>query len=51
MKEKALELAKAMESEDGVTNAVRAFLKNLPVKSDEISPPPRRNFLQFLGLS
>ncbi|CAM0908328.1 unnamed protein product [Alopecurus aequalis] len=41
VKEKAVELAKAMESEDGVTGAVRVFLKHLPSsKADEDSPPP-----------
>ncbi|KAK8573323.1 hypothetical protein V6N13_100125 [Hibiscus sabdariffa] len=42
VKEKAIELAKAMESEDGVTGAVKAFLKHLhPKKSDpELSPAP-----------
>lgn len=32
MKENAVELAKAMETEDGVSGAVRAFLKHLPKK-------------------
>lgn len=49
VKEKAVELAKAMESEDGVTGAVRAFLKHLPCKKDENSPPPTHGFLEFLG--
>ncbi|VAH39923.1 unnamed protein product [Triticum turgidum subsp. durum] len=49
VKEKAVELAKAMESEDGVTGAVRAFLKHLPCKTDENSPPPTHGFLEFLG--
>jgi sterol 3beta-glucosyltransferase len=51
VKEKAVELAKAMESEDGVTGAVRAFLKHLPSsKADENSPPPTPpGFLEFLG--
>ncbi|KAL4313027.1 hypothetical protein GQ457_01G037770 [Hibiscus cannabinus] len=42
VKEKAIELAKAMESEDGVTGAVKAFLKHLhPKKSDpELSKAP-----------
>nr|AZQ26942.1 UGT80A25 [Avena strigosa] len=51
VKQKAVELAKAMESEDGVTGAVRAFLKHLPSsKADENSPPPTPpGFLEFLG--
>ncbi|KAK6141560.1 hypothetical protein DH2020_024692 [Rehmannia glutinosa] len=32
VKERAIELAKAMENEDGVTGAVKAFLKHLPRK-------------------
>ena len=35
VKERAVELAKAMENEDGVTGAVKAFFKHLP-------PPPRK---------
>ncbi|GMI73511.1 UDP-glucosyl transferase 80A2, sterol glucosyltransferase [Hibiscus trionum] len=40
VKERAIELAKAMESEDGVTGAVKAFLKHLlPKKTEpELSP-------------
>ncbi|KAL6650357.1 hypothetical protein ACP70R_009282 [Stipagrostis hirtigluma subsp. patula] len=49
VKEKAVELAKAMESEDGVTGAVRAFLKHLPSKTEEKTPPPSSGFLEFLG--
>ncbi|KAJ0967222.1 hypothetical protein J5N97_024139 [Dioscorea zingiberensis] len=40
VKESAVELAKAMESEDGVTGAVKAFLKHLPKKPTEVSPAP-----------
>lgn len=32
MKQRAVELAKAMENEDGVTGAVKAFFKHLPRK-------------------
>lgn len=42
VKERAVGLAKAMEDEDGVTGAVRAFLKHLPRKrleSDPVSAP------------
>ncbi|CAN6242466.1 unnamed protein product [Urochloa humidicola] len=49
VKEKAVELAKAMESEDGVTGAVRAFLRHLPSKAEEQSPPHASGFLEFLG--
>ncbi|WVZ83682.1 hypothetical protein U9M48_030807 [Paspalum notatum var. saurae] len=49
VKEKAVELAKAMESEDGVTGAVSAFLRHLPSKTDEHSPPQSSSFLEFLG--
>nr|AZQ26941.1 UGT80A24 [Avena strigosa] len=51
VKEKAVELAKAMENEDGVTGAVKAFLKHLPTsKEDENSPPPTPpGFVDFLG--
>ncbi|KAK6164268.1 hypothetical protein DH2020_001132 [Rehmannia glutinosa] len=34
VKERAIELAKAMENEDGVTGAVKAFLKHLPRKKN-----------------
>ncbi|RLM66488.1 sterol 3-beta-glucosyltransferase UGT80A2 isoform X2 [Panicum miliaceum] len=51
VKEKAVELAKAMESEDGVTGAVRAFLRHLPSKTEEQSPPQSSSFLEFLGPS
>ncbi|XP_027093720.2 sterol 3-beta-glucosyltransferase UGT80A2 isoform X1 [Coffea arabica] len=40
VKERAVELAKAMEDEDGVTGAVRAFLKHLPRKKMEPEPVP-----------
>ncbi|KAJ1269989.1 hypothetical protein BS78_06G020600 [Paspalum vaginatum] len=49
VKEKAVELAKAMESEDGVTGAVSAFLRHLPSITDEHSPPQSSSFLGFLG--
>lgn len=35
MKERAVELARAMENEDGVTGAVKAFFKHLPLKKPE----------------
>ncbi|KAK6164287.1 hypothetical protein DH2020_001151 [Rehmannia glutinosa] len=40
VKERAIELAKAMENEDGVTGAVKAFLKHLPRKKN-IEPGPQ----------
>ncbi|OVA01580.1 UDP-glucuronosyl/UDP-glucosyltransferase [Macleaya cordata] len=40
VKERALELAKAMETEDGVTGAVKAFFKHLPRKKPEPEPSP-----------
>ncbi|XP_066346589.1 sterol 3-beta-glucosyltransferase UGT80A2-like [Miscanthus floridulus] len=49
VKDKAVELAKAMESEDGVTGAVRAFLRHLPSKTEEQSLPQSSGFLEFLG--
>ncbi|GJN38393.1 hypothetical protein PR202_gb27429 [Eleusine coracana subsp. coracana] len=48
-KEKAVEIAKAMESEDGVTGAVRAFLRHLPSKTEEKIQPQSSSFLEFLG--
>ncbi|GKU89669.1 hypothetical protein SLEP1_g3777 [Rubroshorea leprosula] len=38
MKERAVELAKAMEKEDGVTGAVKAFFKHLPREKPEPKP-------------
>lgn len=40
VKERALELAKSMENEDGVGGAVKAFLKHLPRKCLECDPEP-----------
>ncbi|XP_050252117.1 sterol 3-beta-glucosyltransferase UGT80A2 isoform X2 [Quercus robur] len=40
VKERAVELAKAMENEDGVTGAVKAFFKHLPFKKPEPEPEP-----------
>ncbi|XP_012473579.1 sterol 3-beta-glucosyltransferase UGT80A2 isoform X1 [Gossypium raimondii] len=47
VKEKAVELAKAMENEDGVSGAVKAFFKHLPRKKPELEPsvePPSSLF-------
>ncbi|XP_059660237.1 sterol 3-beta-glucosyltransferase UGT80A2 isoform X2 [Cornus florida] len=38
VKERAVELAKAMESEDGVTGAVKAFFKHLPQRKPDPEP-------------
>nr|WIL59758.1 UDP-glucosyltransferase 80A40 [Paris polyphylla] len=40
VKENAVELAEAIESEDGVTGAVKAFFKHLPPKGQEDTPGP-----------
>ncbi|KAL2933096.1 Sterol 3-beta-glucosyltransferase UGT80A2 [Bienertia sinuspersici] len=40
VKERAVELAKAMEYEDGVTGAVKAFFKHLPRKKTDPDPAP-----------
>lgn len=40
MKQHAVELAKAMESEDGVDGAVKAFFKHLPRKKPGLEPEP-----------
>ncbi|XP_008789528.1 sterol 3-beta-glucosyltransferase UGT80A2-like [Phoenix dactylifera] len=40
VKERAVELAKAMESEDGVTEAVKAFFKHFPSKLPHTPPSP-----------
>ena len=39
VKERAVELAKAIESEDGVDGAVRSFLKHLPQQRDSETMP------------
>ena len=36
-----MELAKAMENEDGVEGAVRAFLKHLPIQNPDTKPPTK----------
>lgn len=45
VKERAIELAKAMENEDGVTGAVKAFLKHLPPKNLVPDPEPTKSSL------
>nr|AHW98478.1 glucosyltransferase-2 [Oryza brachyantha] len=49
VKERAVELAKAMESEDGVSGAVRVFLTHLPSRTEDATPPQTSSFLEFLG--
>ena len=39
VKERAVELAKAIESEDGVDGAVRSFLKHLPQQRNSETMP------------
>lgn len=56
VKVKAVELAKAMASEDGAMGAVRSFHKHLPRKIEEESPQPspyrsRRFACGFFGSS
>lgn len=38
VKERAVELAKAMEDEDGVDGAVKAFFKHLPRRKPDVEP-------------
>ncbi|XP_076930962.1 sterol 3-beta-glucosyltransferase UGT80A2-like isoform X2 [Bidens hawaiensis] len=40
VKERAVELAKAMEKEDGVDGAVKTFLRHLPRDKPDSDPPP-----------
>ncbi|KAL9674947.1 hypothetical protein QQ045_003146 [Rhodiola kirilowii] len=51
VKERAIQLAKDMENEDGVTGAVKAFLKHYPRKKQEVSveqaTPDRSSFFSF----
>ncbi|XP_020592181.1 sterol 3-beta-glucosyltransferase UGT80A2 isoform X2 [Phalaenopsis equestris] len=49
VKERAVELAKAMESEDGVNGAVRAFFKHLPRNSPHEPAPQSPSILSALG--
>ncbi|KAL0452228.1 UNVERIFIED_CONTAM: Sterol 3-beta-glucosyltransferase UGT80A2 [Sesamum latifolium] len=56
VKHRALELAKAMENEDGVAGAVQAFYKHFPHKSlepEHVRPHPRTlfSFRQCFGCS
>ncbi|XP_065874532.1 sterol 3-beta-glucosyltransferase UGT80A2 isoform X2 [Euphorbia lathyris] len=48
VKERAVELAKAMENEDGVAGAVKAFFDHLPWKKPELEPEPEpSSFFSF----
>ncbi|XP_074566941.1 sterol 3-beta-glucosyltransferase UGT80A2-like isoform X2 [Curcuma longa] len=48
VKENAVELAKAMETEDGVSGAVRAFLKHLPIKKSPQAAEQPSGIVGFL---
>ncbi|KAL3523403.1 hypothetical protein ACH5RR_016237 [Cinchona calisaya] len=48
VKQRAIELAKAMENEDGVTGAVKAFYKQFPRKKLEGEPEEPRQSKKFL---
>ncbi|KAK7350280.1 hypothetical protein VNO77_08693 [Canavalia gladiata] len=43
VKERAIELARAMENEDGVTGAVKAFFKQLPQRKSEPEAEPQHS--------
>ncbi|XP_024974116.1 sterol 3-beta-glucosyltransferase UGT80A2-like [Cynara cardunculus var. scolymus] len=45
VKERAVELAKAMENEDGVEGAVKAFLKHLPCQLPDAKPQTKHSKL------
>ncbi|KAJ4721477.1 Sterol 3-beta-glucosyltransferase ugt80a2 [Melia azedarach] len=50
VKTRAVELAKAMENEDGVAGAVKAFYKHFPGKKSDTepnSPPPQRRLFSI----
>ncbi|KAL2512381.1 Sterol 3-beta-glucosyltransferase UGT80A2 [Abeliophyllum distichum] len=49
VKQHAVELAKAMENEDGINGAVKAFFKHLPCKKLEPEPEPGPS--SFLSIS
>ncbi|KAJ8513776.1 hypothetical protein OPV22_004210 [Ensete ventricosum] len=48
VKENALTVAKAMETEDGVSGAVKAFLKHLPPKLSSLDTPESSAFIDPL---
>ncbi|KAG6524381.1 hypothetical protein ZIOFF_014290 [Zingiber officinale] len=48
VKDNAVELAKAMETEDGVSGAVRAFLKHLPIKKSTQAAAQPSGIIGFL---
>ncbi|XP_050205937.1 sterol 3-beta-glucosyltransferase UGT80A2 isoform X2 [Mercurialis annua] len=50
VKDRAVELAKAMENEDGVTGAVKAFFKQLPRKKPEPEPETSNGSSSFFSL-
>ncbi|KAK8630541.1 hypothetical protein V6N13_079331 [Hibiscus sabdariffa] len=47
VKERAIELSKAMENEDGVSGAVKAFFKHLPCNKPSHEPPPAQPSILF----
>lgn len=49
MKERAVELAEAMENEDGVTGAVKAFFKHLPQRKPDPDAVPVTSSLFSVG--
>ncbi|KAH0433781.1 hypothetical protein IEQ34_026964 [Dendrobium chrysotoxum] len=49
VKQRAVELAKAMESEDGVNGAVRAFFKHFPRNSPPVPAPQSPSIFSSLG--
>lgn len=51
VKEHAVELAKAMENEDGVTGAVKAFYKHFPGKKSESEPELPHSHRGLLSIS
>lgn len=48
VKERAVELAKALENEDGVEGAVRAFFRQLARRKLEPEPEPQKSSLLFI---
>lgn len=50
VKDRARELAKAMEKEDGVQGAVNAFYKHFPRNKSEPEPEPNPAHLKFLSI-
>nr|XP_043638337.1 sterol 3-beta-glucosyltransferase UGT80A2-like [Erigeron canadensis] len=49
VKERVVELAKAMENEDGVDGAVKAFLRHLPQNTSDTDPNPPPSSSGWIG--